>query len=52
MVATWRAIWLLIVVGAVLALTPAVFGVLNGVTLLGVVCLLAAWFFIVQRGWE
>jgi len=52
MIATWRAIWLLIVFGAFLALTPGVFGVVNGVTILGVVCLLAAWFFIVRRGWE
>lgn len=52
MVATWRAIWLLITVGAILALAPGMFGVLNGVTFLGLFMLLTAWFFIAQRGWE
>ena len=53
MIATWRAIWLLIGVGAVFALGPVFFvQSLNGLTVLGVVMLLAAWFFVLKRGWE
>ncbi len=52
MVATWRAIWILIGLGAGLVLVPAWLGLLNGLTLLGVLCCVAALTFIVQRGWE
>ena len=52
MVATWRAIWILIGLGAVLVLVPAWFGVLNGATLLGVLCCVLALYFVIQRRWE
>lgn len=52
MVATWRAIWILIALCGVLVLVPAFFGVINGLTLLGVVCGILAVVFVNQRGWE
>jgi hypothetical protein len=52
MVATWRAIWILIGLGTVLALGPGMFGVFNGLTILGLLCCVLALVFIIQRGWE